>query len=119
LAGGLISGLARQTDFCTEHRNGRDVDAFETFITRQFEEPGQQAIDKLLACRPMTPKDWCKITRFVVAQDLRTPQDCAPTSTDSQVLSVHVPVDARRCATGRRRFGRRDPAAVRQDYAPG
>jgi hypothetical protein len=36
----LISRLARQTDFYTEHRDGKDVDSFETFITRRFEEPG-------------------------------------------------------------------------------
>lgn len=34
----LIARLTRQTDLYTEHRSGRDGDAFETFITRDFEE---------------------------------------------------------------------------------
>jgi hypothetical protein len=72
----LISRLTRQTDFYTEHRGGQDVDSFETFITHRFEEPGQQAVEKLLARRRITPDDWCAIARFVVTQDLRTPQDC-------------------------------------------
>jgi hypothetical protein len=71
----LIARLTRQTDLYTEHRGGRDVDAFETFITRDFEEPGQKAIEKLLAGTRMSPADWRCIARFVVAQDLRTPQD--------------------------------------------
>jgi hypothetical protein len=45
----LIARLTRQTDLYTEHRGGQDVDALETFITRPFEEPGQQAIEKLIA----------------------------------------------------------------------
>jgi uncharacterized protein DUF4238 len=70
----LISRLTRQTDLYTEHRSGRDVDSFETFITREFEEPGQRAIEKLVARSRMTPADWHAIARFVVTQDLRTPQ---------------------------------------------
>jgi hypothetical protein len=54
---------------------GQDVDAFETFITRDFEEPGQKAIEKLIAGSRMTADDWRRIARFVVTQDLRTPQD--------------------------------------------
>jgi hypothetical protein len=71
----LIGRLTRQTDLYTEHRGGQDVDAFETFITRDFEEPGQQAIEKLIAGIRMTPDYWRRIARFVVTQDLRTPQD--------------------------------------------
>lgn len=71
----LIARLTRQTDLYTEHRSGRDVDAFETFITRDFEEPGQEAIEKLIAGTRMSAGDWRCIARFVVTQDLRTPQD--------------------------------------------
>jgi hypothetical protein len=49
----LVARLTRQTDLYTEHRGGRDVDAFERFITRDFEEPGQKAIEKLLASMRM------------------------------------------------------------------
>lgn len=71
----LISRITRQTDLYTDHRGGHNVDAFETFITREFEEPGQDAIAKLLGNRRMSPADWRSIARFVVTQDLRTPQD--------------------------------------------
>ena len=53
--------------------DGKEEDEFETFITRGFEEPGQQAIEKLLSRSSMKPADWHSIARFVVAQDLRTP----------------------------------------------
>ena len=68
-----IRGLAQQPDLYTVLSDGKEEDEFETFITRGFEEPGQQAIEKLLSRSSMKPADWHSIARFVVAQDLRTP----------------------------------------------
>lgn len=68
-----IRGLARQPDLYTLFSGGKEEDEFETFITRGFEEPGQEAIENLLGRSSMKPADWHCIARFVVAQDLRTP----------------------------------------------
>ena len=65
--------MAQQPDLYTVLSDGKEEDEFETFITRGFEEPGQQAIEKLLSRSSMKPADWHSIARFVVAQDLRTP----------------------------------------------
>jgi hypothetical protein len=46
---------------------------FETFITREIEEPGQEAIEQLLAKRKMKPVHWQRIAKFVAAQQMRTP----------------------------------------------
>ena len=69
-----ISRLTRQKDLYTEWSGGEETDSFETLITREFEEPGQAAISRLVAGQRMTSSDWRRIARFVVTQDLRTPQ---------------------------------------------
>lgn len=71
---GAISRLTHQTDLDTECSGGEEIDSFETFITREFEEPGQAAIGRLIGGQRLTATDWQGIARFVVTQDLRTPQ---------------------------------------------
>jgi hypothetical protein len=51
----------------------QEGDDFEKFITREIEEPGQAAIEKLVANVKMKPADWYSIARFVAAQQMRTP----------------------------------------------
>jgi hypothetical protein len=48
-------------------------DDFVKFITREIEEPGQAAIEKLIANAKMKPTDWHSIARFVAVQQMRTP----------------------------------------------
>ena len=68
-----IKGLARQADLYTTLENGEDVDDLEKWLTREYEEPGQDAIEKLLAKGRLTPLDWQRIAKFVALQQLRTP----------------------------------------------
>ena len=68
-----IRGLAYQPDLYTSFSGGQEVDEFERWIAREYEEPGLEAIDKLLARARLSPADWQRIARFVAAQDVRTP----------------------------------------------
>ena len=68
-----IRNLVRLVDLYTSFSDGTDTDEFETFITRQIEEPGQKAIERLLASSRLRPADWQSIAKFVAAQQLRTP----------------------------------------------
>lgn len=68
-----IRGLVRQTDLYTLFSGDREADDFEKFITREIEEPGQLAIEKLLSQPRLKPRDWQDIAKFVAAQQLRTP----------------------------------------------
>ena len=68
-----IRGLAYQDDLYTTFSVGQEVDEFERWITRDYEEPGLSAVDKLLAQVRLSPFDWQQIARFVAAQDVRTP----------------------------------------------
>lgn len=68
-----IRGLAYQPDLYTTFSGGREVDEFEQWITREYEEPGLEAVNKLLTRTRLSPSDWQRMIRFVAAQDVRTP----------------------------------------------
>lgn len=68
-----IRGLARQRDLYTTFEGEAEGDDFEKFITREIEEPGQEAIEKLLGNFKMKSAHWLAIAKFVVAQQMRTP----------------------------------------------
>jgi hypothetical protein len=64
--------LVCQDDLYTTFSGDAETDEFERFMT-SIEEPGQEAIEKLLARSKMKPADWQNIGKFVAAQSLRTP----------------------------------------------
>ena len=68
-----IKGLTKQRDLYTTFEGDREGDDFEKFITREIEEPGQAAIEKLLGNYKMKPAEWHAIGKFVAAQQMRTP----------------------------------------------
>jgi hypothetical protein len=65
--------VAYHHDLYTVFAGGQELDDFETWISREFEQPGLEAIEKLVGRRRLTPTDWRSIARFVAAQDVRTP----------------------------------------------
>ena len=68
-----IRGLTKQRDLYTTFEGDHEGDDFEKFITREIEEPGQTAIEKVISRRKMKPKDWHAVAKFVAAQQMRTP----------------------------------------------
>lgn len=56
-----IKGLAQQTDLYTTVVDGDDEDQFEKFITREFDQPGAEAVEHLVARRQMKPRQWRQI----------------------------------------------------------
>jgi hypothetical protein len=68
-----IRSVVRQADLYTTLQGDQETDDFEKRITRLYEEPGQEAIEKLLASQRMISLDWRKIAMFVALQQMRTP----------------------------------------------
>ncbi len=68
-----IRRLTRQRDLYTTFDGDQEGDDFEKFITREIEEPGQAAIEQLVANRRMKSIDWQRVAKFVAAQQMRTP----------------------------------------------
>jgi Protein of unknown function (DUF4238) len=66
--------VLRFNRICTHFsRGGQEIDEFERWINKEYEDPGLEAIDKLVNARHLTAADWSSIARFVATQDLRTP----------------------------------------------
>ncbi len=68
-----IKGLTKQRDLYTTFEGDQEGDDFEKFITREIEEPGQTAIEKVIGNVKMKPADWDAVAKFVAAQQMRTP----------------------------------------------
>jgi hypothetical protein len=68
-----IKSVTRQADLYTTLEGDEESDTFEKHITRVYEEPGQDAIEKLLSRQRMMPPDWNRIAKFVALQQMRTP----------------------------------------------
>jgi hypothetical protein len=68
-----VRALTHQRDLYTTFEGDQEGDEFETFITREIEEPGQEAIERLLAQQKLKPVHWRRVAKFVAAQQLRTP----------------------------------------------
>jgi hypothetical protein len=57
----------------TVFAGGKELDDFEKWLATEYEQPGLEAIDKLVAGSRLTPSDWEAMVRLVAAQDVRTP----------------------------------------------
>jgi hypothetical protein len=68
-----IKGLTKQRDLYTTFEGDQEGDDFEKFITRDIEEPGQAAIEKVIGNFKMKAADWHAVGKFVAAQQMRTP----------------------------------------------
>jgi len=68
-----IKRVARHVDLYTTLEGAEETDRVEKQITRMYEEPGQEAIEKLLNKQRMSPLDWKSVARFVALQQMRTP----------------------------------------------
>jgi hypothetical protein len=68
-----LSGVAFHRDLYTVCAGGKELDDFEKWVNVEFEQPGLEAIDKLLSGSQLTLADWHRMILFVAAQDVRTP----------------------------------------------
>ncbi len=68
-----IRGIAVQNDLYTVFSGGQEIDDFEQWIQREYEDPGLEATEKIVTGGLLTPVEWTAIQRYVAAQDLRTP----------------------------------------------
>lgn len=68
-----IRSIASQRDLYTSLLNGMETDAFERWLSNDFEAPASEAIDRLIAGLRLRREDWRSLVRLFALQDLRTP----------------------------------------------
>jgi len=67
------AGLANHQHLYTRHLASGKADEIENWLARDFEDPAEPVIDKVISDSRMYPEDWECLARFVAAQDIRTP----------------------------------------------
>jgi len=67
------ASLANHQHLYTRHLAAGAADEIENWLARDFEDPAEQAIEKVICGARMYPEDWQCLARFVAAQDVRTP----------------------------------------------
>lgn len=68
-----IKSTAVWNDFYTRNNGETEIDDFEKWFNSEFETPVQRVIDSLLNGHNLNKHDTKIISRFVAAQNLRTP----------------------------------------------
>ncbi len=68
-----IEGIAYHKDLYTSMIDNQEVDEFEKWLKREFEDPVQEALSKVLNDEKLTAPDWERLIMFLAAQDVRTP----------------------------------------------
>lgn len=68
-----VSAIAYHKHLYTQILNGVENDDLEIMLSRDFESPANQVIDKATADQRLTKEDWHILIRFLAAQDVRTP----------------------------------------------
>jgi hypothetical protein len=68
-----IKSSAFRRDLYTTLAGGQETDAIEKWLTSEFEEPGREASQRLLAENKLTKDDWHALIRLYALQEIRTP----------------------------------------------
>ena len=66
-------GVAYHRHLYTRIVGGRETDEFEKWLSREFETPAENAIQKATTGQRLSRDDWISLARFLAAQDVRTP----------------------------------------------
>ncbi|WP_454562519.1 DUF4238 domain-containing protein [Pseudomonas sp. AIG] len=68
-----LKGIAFHQHLYTYLAGQEETDEFEKWLDKEFENPAQEAIERVVNERSLSPEHWKKLVRFAVAQDVRTP----------------------------------------------
>ncbi len=68
-----IRGIAYHSYLYTRIVAGLESDEIEQWFEREYETPAEEALQKATSNGRLTPADWRILSRFLAAQDVRTP----------------------------------------------
>lgn len=68
-----LKGIAFHQHLYTYLAGQEETDEFEKWLDQEFENPAQEAIERVVNERSLSPEHWKKLLRFAAAQDVRTP----------------------------------------------
>jgi hypothetical protein len=68
-----IRGIAYHSHLYTRIAAGLESDEIEQWFEHEYETPAEEALQKATSNGRLTPSDWRVLSRFLAAQDVRTP----------------------------------------------
>ncbi|CAB3845078.1 DUF4238 domain-containing protein [Achromobacter sp. CF-sbj1-Ac2-l] len=68
-----LRGIAYHQHLYTYVAGQEETDELEHWLSKEFEDPAQEAIRLVVNDERMSPEHWRRLIRFAVAQDVRTP----------------------------------------------
>ncbi len=68
-----ISSIGYQEHLYTRSLQGSDTDEVETWLNREFEDPGEEALRKAITGARLYPVDYRNLVRLLASQIVRTP----------------------------------------------
>jgi hypothetical protein len=68
-----IKAVAFHQHLYTYFSRDGETDEFERWLDREFENPAEEAISRVISEQQLTPEHWRRLARFAFAQDVRTP----------------------------------------------
>lgn len=68
-----IKGIAYHSYLYTRIVKDEKIDEIERWLDSEYENPAEPVIEKVLAQKKMSPKDWSILIKYMASQDVRTP----------------------------------------------
>jgi hypothetical protein len=112
-----VAGTGYEKNLYTRIVRGEEADDIEQWLSREFESPAKEPLEKVLADKELTDRDWRVLVRFLASQIVRTPaflinnlprwNQMAPRVLDQTLKHVEARLRAAK-ASGQEIF--RDPA---------
>lgn len=68
-----LKGIAFHQHLYTYFAGREETDEFERWLDKEFENPAEDAIRRVIEEERLSPEHWRRLSRFAVAQDVRTP----------------------------------------------
>ncbi|HBO9749947.1 DUF4238 domain-containing protein [Pseudomonas aeruginosa] len=68
-----LKGIAYHKHLYTYFSDHEETDEFERWLDREFEQPAEEALRRVVHELPLKPEHWRRLARFSIAQDVRTP----------------------------------------------
>ncbi len=68
-----VAGTGYERNLYTRISRGEEADDIEQWLSREFETPASEPLQRVLEDRELSPIDWQLLTRFLASQIVRTP----------------------------------------------
>jgi hypothetical protein len=111
-------GVAYRAHLYTRIAYGVETDEIETWLSREFEAPAEDALRKATADTRLSRTDWHNLVRFLAVQDVRTPARLAEILRRAREVIPDVLQDSLRNSVHKLELAKRSREVIRPTKTP-